>query len=227
MSSRRSALLLAALGLLAAVVLLAGPTGLLPSGSGSADVGRPPASVSTEPVSLESMTRSVPETLDADRERSRTLTPVSGTAAAPERVSVPRLGIDSALDRLGTDDRGVLEKPPRWQVAGWFSGGPRPGESGPAVIAGHVDSPTGPAVFARLSEVRAGDRIDVRRADGSTATFRVDRTEVSPKKGFPTQAVYGPTPDAQLRLVTCDGPYVDGAGGYQDNLIVFATEEDR
>lgn len=157
-------------------------------------------------------------------EPMRTAVPNDARVARPTAVALPALDIRSTLDRLRVDGDGALQSPPRWQVAGWFVQGPRPGERGPAVVAGHVDSPDGPAVFARLSEVAVGDTVVVTRADGSTATFRVDRTELVPQDAFPTEDVYGPTPDAQLRLITCDGPYVESQGGYQDNLVVYATE---
>ncbi|MCM3517159.1 class F sortase [Nocardioides sp. P86] len=151
--------------------------------------------------------------------------PVQGaTAARPVEVRVPRLGIVSRLDDLAVLADGTLERPPRWQVAGWYAAGPRPGETGPAVIAGHVDSPTGPAVFTGLEALRPGDLVEVLGDDGTTTSFTVDRLATAPKDAFPTRAVYGQTPDAQLRLITCDGAYVADAGGYQDNLIVFATE---
>lgn len=147
--------------------------------------------------------------------------------AAPARVRVPRAGIDVGVETLGTDDRGRLESPRAWQRAGWFGSGAAPGDVGPAVVAGHVDSPTGPAAFTGLDAVRAGDEVVVERADGSSVTFVVDRTEVVGKGAFPTDEVYGPTPDAQLRLITCDGPYVRSSGGYQDNLVVWATAVER
>ncbi len=150
--------------------------------------------------------------------------PQRARTAVPTRVQVPSLGIDSSLERLHTAANGELEAPRAWQQAGWFAEGTRPGATGPAVIAGHVDSPDGPAVFARLSELAPGDLVVVRHRDGTAARFRVDRRQVVPKDGFPTAAVYGPTPDAQLRLITCDGPYVRTSGGYQDNLVVFASK---
>lgn len=145
-------------------------------------------------------------------------------ASAPVGVRVESLGISSTLETLRTDAAGRLESPKQWQQAGWFADGAVPGEIGPAVVAGHVDSPTGPAVFARLGELEPGDLVEVERADGEVARFRVDRAEVVAKDDFPTEAVYGPTPDAQLRLITCDGPYVRSSGGYQGNLVVFASE---
>jgi hypothetical protein len=151
---------------------------------------------------------------------------VAAPSDAPEPVSValPRLGVHSVLDPLQLQPDGELQAPPRWDVAGWYVGGPRPGERGPAVVAGHVDGPDGPAVFWRLEELRPGDRVEVRRADGSTAVFAVTRSLVVPKDDFPTAEVYGPTPHAELRLITCDGAFDRGSGHYLDNLVVFATE---
>jgi hypothetical protein len=146
------------------------------------------------------------------------------SAGRPASVRVPSLGIDVGLDELGVDDAGVLDTPPHWDVPGWYAGGPRPGETGPSVIAGHVDSPTGPAVFARLAELRPGDLVEVADLAGGVVRFRVDHLDEAPQDDFPTQAVYGPTPDAQLRLITCSGDYDAAGGGYQDNLIVYATE---
>lgn len=144
-------------------------------------------------------------------------------ATAPAAVRIPGIEVSSPLETLRTDEAGRLRSPQEWQSAGWFAEGTPPGEIGPAVIAGHVDSPTGPAVFARLAELRPGDLVTVERADGSTVDFRVDRTEVVPQAAFPTAEVYGPTPDAQLRLITCDGPYLRSSGGYQDNRVVWAS----
>jgi sortase (surface protein transpeptidase) len=106
--------------------------------------------------------------------------------------------------------------------AGWFAGGAAPGEVGPAVIAGHVDSRTGPAVFYRLRELRPGQVVLVERADGTRLRFVVDTARSFPKARFPTGAVFGPTPAAELRLVTCAGTFDRARGSYRDNLVVFA-----
>jgi LPXTG-site transpeptidase (sortase) family protein len=130
-------------------------------------------------------------------------------------VSTPLIGLGLAVD-------GSMEVPPDFARAGWYTGGPRPGESGPAVIAGHVDSTTGPAVFFRLGDLRAGDAVDVEREDGSTVRFLVDRIEQFEKQEFPTAAVFGPTPFAELRLVTCGGEFDSQRRTYLENLVVFA-----
>jgi sortase (surface protein transpeptidase) len=143
-------------------------------------------------------------------------------AAAPVRVRVPAIGVDSELLRLGTDPAGVLVPPDDPDRAGWFTGGAVPGDVGPAVVAGHVDSVEGPAVFARLRELDPGDEVVVDRADGTTARFTVTRVGRYPKDGFPTEAVYGPAPRAELRLVTCGGDFDRSRGSYEDNVVVFA-----
>jgi sortase (surface protein transpeptidase) len=108
-------------------------------------------------------------------------------------------------------------------VAGWYAPGTRPGDPGSAVILGHVDSKRGPAVFFRLRELRRGDAVTIRRADGSSVRFVVQRTEQYPKDRFPTDAVYYPTLTPALRLVTCGGEFDATIGRYRSNLIVFAT----
>ncbi len=127
------------------------------------------------------------------------------------------------LEQLALDSDGALAAPQDPDRAGWYSGGTVPGQVGPAVIAGHVDSKTGPAVFYDLSDVDPGDKVEVTLSDRSTTTFVVDRVLDTPKKGFPTDEVFGPTPDAQLRLITCGGPYDRTVGSYVDNTVVFAT----
>jgi hypothetical protein len=145
--------------------------------------------------------------------------------AAPLRVRVPSAGIDAALAGIGLDGDGALAPPGDLAMAGWFSQGPAPGEPGPAVLAGHVDSSEGPAVFFRLRDVAAGDPVLITRADGSTVRFTVTRVGRYAKTAFPTAEVYGPTPDAELRLITCGGDFDRKARSYRDNLVVFARED--
>jgi Sortase domain len=146
----------------------------------------------------------------------------------PVRLEIARIGVDTALQRLGQDGGGAVGVPtgPRqWEDAGWYAGegGTRPGDPGSAVILGHVDSKRGPAVFYRLRELRAGDPVVVVRADGSRVRFVVEGVEQYPKRRFPTEDVYYPTLSPKLRLVTCGGTFDPAAGHYRDNVIVFAS----
>jgi len=144
----------------------------------------------------------------------------------PVTVSIPAIGVRSAVVPLRLDDRGVLEAPEDFDRVGWFAAGPAPGDPGPAVVAGHVDSRRGPAVFFRLKELRPGDRVEVQRSDGATAHFRVDAVERYPKGRFPTASVYGPTPGRVLRLITCGGTFDAARRSYRDNIVVYATGVD-
>jgi hypothetical protein len=124
---------------------------------------------------------------------------------------------------LGLEPSGALEAPAGVTEAGWWADGPEPGEAGPAVVAGHVDSQAGPAVFFRLGELRPGDGVEVVGADGERVAFVVERLAQHPKADFPTEAVYGHTADPALRLITCGGAFDRSSGHYVDNVIVYAT----
>jgi sortase (surface protein transpeptidase) len=144
-------------------------------------------------------------------------------AAVPVRVAVPRIGISSGLQRLHLRKDGELQAPGAWMEAGWYANGTRPGDVGPAVIVGHVDSILGPAVFYRLREMRIGDKILVTEDGGKVLTFVVSQVRSYPKDMFPTDTVYGPTALPELRLVTCSGEFDYVHHNYLDNLVVFAV----
>ncbi|MFG1604263.1 class F sortase [Actinoplanes sp. NPDC049265] len=143
----------------------------------------------------------------------------SGT---PTRLRVKAIGVDTPLETLRLGPGGALTPPRDFAKAGVYAGGTLPGDTGPAVIAGHVDSKRGPAVFYKLREMQKGDRIDVDRG-GQTVTFTVTATAWYPKNKFPTDRVYGPTPDRQLRLITCGGVFDHSLRSYKDNLVVYAV----
>ncbi|SNS04694.1 Sortase family protein [Geodermatophilus pulveris] len=184
-------------GLLAAAAVVAGVAVLTPGAPGPA-----------------AATAAVPVVVERGTERA---------AAAPVRVRVPAAGVHSELLRLGTDASGALVPPEDYGRAGWFTGGAVPGDVGPAVVAGHVDSVDGPAVFARVGGLAPGDEVLVDRADGTTVRFAVTEVTRYPKRDFPTEAVYGPTPRAELRLVTCGGDFDRSARSYLDNVVVTAV----
>ena len=148
-----------------------------------------------------------------------------GDQSAPIGVRVPTIDVDSGLVGLGVDASRSLVPPTDFAEAGWFTGGAVPGATGPAVIAGHVDSHEGPAVFYRLAELERGDEVLVDRADGTTVAFTVTTVERHPKNAFPTERVYGPTPRAELRLITCGGEFDSDARSYRDNVVVYAEAQ--
>jgi sortase (surface protein transpeptidase) len=141
----------------------------------------------------------------------------------PIRLIIPSIGVRTRLVHLGLTSSGALQVPATTAVAGWYTGSARPGAIGAAVIAGHIDSVTGPGVFFRLRLLRPGDRVYVRRAGGSLAVFEVTAVHSYLKTRFPTQAVYGPVPAAELRLITCGGTFDYATGHYLSNVIVYAS----
>ena len=143
--------------------------------------------------------------------------------ALPVRLQIPAIDVSTSLVKLGRLPDGSLEVPKDWDTAGWYDKGPRPGQPGPAVILGHVDSKTGPAVFYQLRALRPGDTVRVGLADGRILVFRVQRVQRYPKDRFPTEAVYFPTLNRELRLITCGGEFDYAAGSYRDNIVVYAT----
>jgi sortase (surface protein transpeptidase) len=144
--------------------------------------------------------------------------------ARPVSLVIPLIGVNTQLITLGLTSSGALQVPSSTSVAGWYAGSPRPGEMGSAIIVGHIDSTSGPGVFWRLSELRAGNKVYVKRADGTLVEFRVSSVQTYLKDRFPTQAVYGPTPDPELRLITCGGAFDYATGHYLSNIVVYATE---
>ncbi len=149
-----------------------------------------------------------------------------GTIPLPEsrpvRVRIPAIGVDSGLLDLGLQDDGTLQVPPDGASAGWYTGGPTPGEMGPAVIVGHVDWGGELGVFYDLGNLKPQDLVMVTRADGSVAIFQVNSREQFPKDQFPTDKVYGKLDHAGLRLITCGGSFDRQALSYRDNIVIFA-----
>lgn len=143
-------------------------------------------------------------------------------ALAPISIRIPAIGATSPLISLGLNPDNTLEVPKDFALAGWYRYRPVPGEPGPSVIAGHVDSRVGPAVFYRLKDLQPGAAIEVARNDGAIAVFTVTGIEQHPKDTFPTEHVYGPTVGPELRIITCGGAFNWSTRHYNDNIIVFA-----
>ncbi len=145
--------------------------------------------------------------------------------STPVRLVVKRLGINAPITSVGLDRQGAIEVPPvgNPNLVGWYRSGPTPGEAGPAIMLGHKDTRSGSAVFSRLGEIRNGDVIEVYRKDGIIAVFTVGGLEQAEKTVFPTQRVYGESPNPQLHLITCGGTYDHVTGHYTDNVIAYAT----
>ncbi len=145
--------------------------------------------------------------------------------AEPVQVDVPAIEVSSPLVDLGLNADGTLEVPNDFAKAGWFTGGNFPGDpqGPPALIAGHVDDYTGPAIFYRLAELTVGDEVLVTRADNTVAVFTVTESKQYPKNAFPAEQVYAPVGSSEVVLITCTGGFDESVRSYRDNLVVRAT----
>ncbi|MFB7509094.1 class F sortase [Streptomyces broussonetiae] len=141
----------------------------------------------------------------------------------PTRIRIPSIRVNAPLMGLALTRSGSLDVPPAQNknLAGWYEAGTMPGETGTAIVAGHVDNAEGPAVFYDLGALERGARIEVDRRDGTVAVFTVDAVEVYAARDFPDEKVYGAASRPELRVITCGGGY-SRATGYQGNVVVFA-----
>ncbi|WEV77304.1 class F sortase [Janibacter cremeus] len=218
--------------------LVAVSVGLLLAGGGTIgwaathQVGPPPAppATTTAKGATPSPSPSAPTDREAASEEAREAPPSPDVAEAmsasePAAVRIPAIDVSSPIHGLGLDAQGQLKVPSgeRYDEVAWYDGSPTPGEVGPAVLEGHVTgSGHDPSVFFELGDVRAGDVVEVDRADGTTATFEVTEVKKSPKDDFPRIDVYGATRGPELRVITCGGTYDEDARRHLDNIIVFA-----
>ncbi|GGJ12958.1 class F sortase [Streptomyces brasiliensis] len=141
----------------------------------------------------------------------------------PTRIRIPSIRVNAPLMGLGLTSAGSLDVPPAddKNLAGWYEAGTTPGDTGTAIVAGHVDNTQGPAVFYDLGALRRGAAIELDRDDGSVAVFTVDAVEVYQAHNFPDEKVYGAAKRPELRVITCGGGYSKSTG-YQGNVVVFA-----
>lgn len=202
------------LGTLVAALVFAGV--LTVSGCSSRTAALVPADVSSSAVAA------TPSPSETPVESATAAASTAATGLAPTLLSIPAIGVNSTLVRLGLAKDGTLEVPAQAMTAGWYTGSPVPGLDGPSVIAGHVHWSGIPAVFAHLADLKPADRVIVSLSDATTVTFAVDRVATYPKAQFPTEVVYGDISYPGLRLITCGG-YDPVAKAYEANVIVFAT----
>jgi LPXTG-site transpeptidase (sortase) family protein len=149
--------------------------------------------------------------------------PQSAVRSTPVELRIPALDLSVSLSTLGLNPDGTVQVPTDVQQPGWYRFGPSPGQEGSAVILGHVDSHTGPAVFFNLRSLVTGDSVDVTLADGVTAQFKVTSVAMYLKSNFPDQMVYGPHGYDALQLVTCGGTFDTQTGHYLSNTVVYTS----
>lgn len=150
-----------------------------------------------------------------------TAKPAGLSRSAPIRLEIPTISVDAAFTQVGQKADGTLDVPPH-DLVGWYTGAPTPGEIGPAIVVGHVDSVTGPAVFWYLEDLKPSDDIRITREDGRVVTFKVEKLETYAQDAFPSAKVYGNINYSGLRLITCEGDFNYATRHYSHNLVVYA-----
>lgn len=203
---------------IAAVLALAGASAIGYAVSDQQSAQAPAVSASSSPLTSPGPTALPP-----------TAAPATGRglpASPPVSIRIPAIGVSSVVNEVGLNSDGTMQVPqlgPQYDQAAWFRGSPTPGEAGPSVIVGHVDSARdGPSVFFDLGGLKPGQQVRVDRADHTVTTFEIDAVESYPKSAFPQQTVYGYTAQPSLRLITCSGSFDRGTRQYRDNTVVFA-----
>lgn len=143
----------------------------------------------------------------------------SAKAATPVRIQIPSIDVDTAIEQVGVLENGQMGVPVDENQVGWFEPGVKPGSKGNAVVAGHVDSKTGPAVFYELDQLKTGDDVTIIDETGNTLRFRVTKTESYDTSNAPIEAIFGATSNRNLNLITCSGTF--GDGGYDQRYVVY------
>lgn len=208
----------------AGLLLLLALGGCGTAGTGTPDAGAPPsasAAVSSAPAPAAASPAMPAPAAPAPAAPG----PAALPRSEPVVLEIPAIGVRTDLLKLGLRENGSLEVPQdngSGAPASWYNGSPTPGERGPSVMLGHVNSPSGRGgVFADLRQLTPGTEINVSRTDGSIAVFTVDRGALYSKNDFPTLEVYGNTAGPELRLITCDG-YDPATGLFDDNYVIYA-----
>ncbi|WP_410607673.1 class F sortase [Amycolatopsis sp. lyj-109] len=209
-TSRRGVLIAVIAALLATLVVLA----LTLGGGPAPDTAQPP---STQPVAVVPTPAAGSQDADADADAAL-------PKSEPVSIDIPKIGAHSSLIPLGLNPDNTVQVPPVTTPlqAGWYTYAPTPGETGPAVVLGHVDGNHQKGIFFRLKELAAGDRVSIARKDGTTVVFEVTKVHQVPKKDFENEGVYDDTSGPELRLITCGGVFDRSAHNYVDNIVVYA-----
>jgi hypothetical protein len=198
------------------VLAVAGVLALTAAVRGQQDAPRPPAATAVPAPPAPG-----PSTSDRTAARGPVL-----AASPPTALSIPAIGVRSELHPLGLNPDRTVQVPPlgKDSYAGWYKFSPSPGQLGPSIILGHIDSAEyGPGVFFKLGALRPRDTVSITRADHTVAVFRIERVVQYPKAHFPTAEVYGNTDRAALRLITCGGTFDPTVRSYEDNIVAYGS----
>jgi Sortase domain len=216
----------AMLTVVAAVLAVTGVVAIVVAVRAQRHAPQPPSSVAGSYAAGPQQGAPAPSTTSNGRGATPTVRGLVLPRSVPTHLSIPAIGVDADLIQLGITSDRTLQVPPLNAIskAGWYRNSPAPGQLGPSIVLGHVDSATsGAGVFFKLGALRNGNTVSIRRADSTVAVFRIDAVAKYPKNHFPTLTVYGNTDHAALRLITCGGKFDLSAHSYESNIVAFAS----
>ncbi len=145
----------------------------------------------------------------------------------PVTLEIPAIGVTSDIENVGELENGQMGVPEGVDNVGWFEPGTLPGNRGSSVMAGHIDSLTGPAVFYKLDQLKKGDEVVVKDAEGKSLTFIVTKTERYPRKDAPIDEIFGFSYGSRLNLITCTGEFNRKAKTHEERLVVYTELADQ
>ena len=149
--------------------------------------------------------------------------------ATPMRLKIDTgaVQVDAAIEYVGKvasgPNEGAMDVPKAWENVAWYEPGYLPGEPGNSVLAGHLDSTTGPAVFYKLDQIKVGDILTVVDKDNRSIQFRVTKSQVYYNDEAPLYEIFGPSDESHLNLITCDGAFDRNSKEYDRKLVVFSV----
>ncbi|GGF22216.1 hypothetical protein GCM10010954_21310 [Halobacillus andaensis] len=144
----------------------------------------------------------------------------------PTHIKIPSIDVDAPIEQVGILDNGQMGVPENIDNVGWFEPGTKPGDPGNSVLAGHVDSKSGPAVFFYLDQLEEGDEIIVSNDNGDERTYTVQHMESYPYADAPIQDIFGPSDEKKLNLITCTGTFNRDQGTHEERLVVYTELEE-
>lgn len=139
----------------------------------------------------------------------------------PASIEIPALDVNTEIEKVGRLKNGQMGVPKGFDTVGWFGDGAKPGAPGNAVMAGHVDSKTGPAVFYKLEGLNNGDEVIVKDIGGKTLTFVVTGKEKYDRKTAPVESIFDYSYGSKLNLITCTGSFNRDEGTHEERLVVY------
>lgn len=143
----------------------------------------------------------------------------------PVRIKIPTISVDATLEYVGLSADGILKAPKKPDSAGWFVGGPKPGEPGNAVIDGHFGYENNTAaVFDSLYKLQVGDVISITDEVDGTTNFEVREIKIFGVKDD-ASTIFGLGDGlAHLNLITCQGSWSDTQKSYSGRLVIFTDK---